>query len=184
MINDLKGMRIFLGSPSEDLKEERNRFQYTVCKYNSRICNSKKVFLPVLWEYTSGGHGEPQGQINMHLDLCDYAVFVFWKTLGSHNDDPNFESATIREYRRSISLLSQKKLLGVVVCFKQIPSELTQDPGVELKKVLDFKVSIKDECKYIDFVNVDSFEVKIQDQLIDWLNPQAGIQNVGDIQTF
>ncbi|MHB9068895.1 MAG: hypothetical protein ACYC54_00865 [Sedimentisphaerales bacterium] len=184
-MNNVTAYKVFLGSP-DDLKSERLAFQKIVCKYNFRSCESRNVLVPVLWEYTSGGHGRAQGRINSYIGLCDYAIFMFGKTPGTNAGNPNGDTGTIEEYNESITLLKAKKIKQVVVFFKKVNLENPDTREVELfNEVLKLKERVKKEAQYMEFTNEDELENKLKDCFDDWSRPTTDkIKSVNDVMFF
>ena len=164
----LKGIKVFLGSPT-DLSLERERFLYTINSFNQTEVAEGYIFVPIMNEFMTGGYGRAQGRINQELlKKLDYGICMFWKTLGSRAGNTDEKTGTEEEYEQLVELKKKGELREVVLFFKKIENNIRIDPGDELKKLLEFKENHRGECSYIEF-DESNFNTKIYQHLHDWI---------------
>ncbi|WP_158044157.1 DUF4062 domain-containing protein [Skermanella pratensis] len=164
--------RVFIGSPG-GLEEERKSFKQLLDRYSIVHAGPHDVmFHPVGWEDTTAGVGRPQELINEDLKQCDYAVFVLHDRWGSPTG-PTFSSGTEEEFALAEELYRAAKIYNIALFFKDVDQSRRNDPGPQLKAVLDFKRWIEDDKRYLfrqysqsaDFI--DALEVHLASWLRD-----------------
>jgi hypothetical protein len=134
--------RVFIGSPS-GLEDERKKFFSKLVKFSEVHAEPQGVlFHPVGWEYTIGGVGRPQEQINDDLRQCDYAVFVLHDRWGSETG-AGFTSGKEEEWTLAEQLYDERKIRNIVLLFKSVDPRYLRDPGKQLEKVLSFRKKLK-----------------------------------------
>jgi Domain of unknown function (DUF4062) len=162
--------RIFIGSPG-GLDQERECFRSKLKNYTDLNTEPRGVlFHPVGWEGTLGGVGRPQERINEGLKRCDYAVFVFHDRWGSPSGEDD-KSRTEAELALAEELYKANKLRNIVILFKKVNPRQMQDPGDQLKKVLEFKKRIEQEEKYLytEYNDTEQFSEILEAHLAKWL---------------
>jgi len=176
MADDLKRYRVFIASPG-GLPEERTAFRDVITHYNEMDAMERGVvFTPIGWEITLGGVGRPQSLINEEIKKCDYFVLLLWDRWGSRPDLPGkgeFSSGTEEEYRLALKCLGDdaSPLRQIIVFFKAVDPRQINDPGPQLKAVLDFKTELENSKNLLfhTFDEVRSFERWIERYLACWV---------------
>ena len=150
MSSSRKVLRVFLASPG-DLKEERKAVRSAVDEFNESWAEEFGYQIDLSrWEDTGPGFGRPQDLINEKLDLCDLFIGLIWKKWGTPpSHDENTSSGFYEEYERSIARRESGEKPEIFLFFKHVPDEFMDDPGKDLKKVLNFQKTIKDEKKIL-----------------------------------
>ena len=145
-----KVLRVFLASPG-DLQEERIAIHDVVVEINESWANALGYQIDLMgWEETSAGYGRPQHLINQDLDQCDLFIGMIWKRWGTPPDiDSQFTSGFQEEFERSLARREESESPQISLFFKDIPNDFVKDPGVELKKVLEFRNQIINEKKIL-----------------------------------
>lgn len=140
MLSTRKIIRVFLASPG-DLQDERKVIREVVDEFNESWANALGYQVELVgWEETIAGFGRPQHLINQDLDRCDLFVGMIWKRWGTPPDKGGvFSSGFEEEFRRSMASHEQSGSPEISLYFKQIPDEFREDPGEDLKKVLEFR---------------------------------------------
>jgi tetratricopeptide (TPR) repeat protein len=170
--------RVFIGSPG-GLKEERDKFFEKLVNFSKRYAEPDGVlFHPVGWEYTTGGVGRPQAQINDDLRQCDYAVFVLHDRWGSETG-AGFTSGTEEEWTLAEQLYNERKIRNIALLFKEVDPRHLNDPGKQLEKVLSFKKKIEDGRRYLfnPYAQVVQFVDLLESHLAKWLRDHREISN-------
>ncbi len=147
-------LRVFLASPS-DLQEER-RIAKIEADAANRLLREIGWQIELLgWEDCLPGTGRPQEQINHDVDACDLFVGVLWRRWGSPSGE--YESGFEEEIERALERNRSSGKPEIWVFFKEIESDLIEDPGEQLKRVLTFKQSIAEgrELLYKEFSSTE-----------------------------
>lgn len=163
--NYLKRIPIFLASPS-DLSRERKLFSQVIETVNVTKAKSKGILLEAkVWEDCLIGRGRPQEKINEEIKQSSLLVFTLWKKWGS--DTGEFSSGFEEEYEVACS---ENK--DILFFFREIPIYMLDDPGDQLKKVIEFKNKIEKEKKflYATYEDENEWEKKFSFQLYKWLD--------------
>src|SRR5262249_11236225 len=148
MPRQLVQYRVFIGSPG-GLESERKAFRDALTRFNRNYGEPEGVvFAPVGWEDTPGGVGRPQGLINKDLRGCDYAVFVLHDRWGSETGSGK-TSGTEEEWELALELYEKKVIRQICLFFRNVDPSKLNDPGPQLKKVLDFRNTIESEKKHL-----------------------------------
>jgi Domain of unknown function (DUF4062) len=123
----------------------------------------------VRWEETVGGIGRPQAHINEDLEECDYAVFLLHDRWGSPPGDGH-TSGTEEEFQLAEQLHKEGTIKEIALFFKQIDKAKLDDPGDQLKAVLEFKNRIMDEKRYLfnSYSCLDQFRDLLWKHLAKW----------------
>lgn len=145
-----KILRAFLASPG-DLQEERSAIRKAIAEFNESLADALGYQIELLgWEDTVAGFGRPQELINQEVDQCDLFIGLMWKRWGTPPDkDGKFTSGFHEEFARSIARREHSGSPEIALFFKEIPDEFMQDPGDDLKKVLEFRETIIAEKKIL-----------------------------------
>jgi len=163
--NYLKRIPIFLASPS-DLSRERKLFSQVIEYVNATKAKSKGILFEAnVWEDCLIGKGRPQEKINEKIKQSNLLVFILWKRWGS--DTGEFSSGFEEEYKVACS---ENK--DILFFFREIPIDMLEDPGGQLKKVIEFKNKIEKEKKYLykPYQDENEWEKIFSFQLYTWLD--------------
>ena len=141
---------VFLASPG-DLQEERKAIRDVVVEFNDSWADALGYQVDLVgWEETIAGFGRPQQLINQDLDRCDLFIGMIWKRWGTPTDsDGQFTSGFQEEFERSLTRREQSKNPEISLFFKHISDEFMEDPGDDLKRVLEFRKQIIKEKKIL-----------------------------------
>ncbi len=162
--------RVFLGSPG-GLSNERLRFRKSLERYTKIHSEPRGViFHPVGWEETISSVGRPQELINASLRQCDYAVFVLHERWGSATGN-KFSLGTEEEWFLAEELYKTNKLRSIALFFREVDGSRINDPGSQLRAVLDFRQKIEAEKRYLfrQYDDIDVFGDALEEHLASWL---------------
>ena len=161
MHSSRKLIYVFLASPG-DLQDERRAIRDVATEFNTNWADSLGYQVELLgWEETVAGFGRPQDLINRDVDRCDLFIGMIWKRWGTPTTaSGSYTSGFEEEFERSIARRKTTGLPEVSLLFKQIPESHLEDPGDDLKRVLEFKQTIVDgkELFYQEFEGVRDVE--------------------------
>lgn len=149
--------RVMIGCPG-DIREEVKIAKEVIIRWTSLHAEQNKVvLLPIDWATNSypaqGAH--PQKLLNKQIaDKSDLLVGIFGAKIGSPTDTS--QSGTIEEIEEHI-----KKGKPVMLFFRKF-NDATSD---ELIKLETFKNSIKNQCLYREYNQVQDFESCFSDAL-------------------
>lgn len=149
--------RIMIGCPG-DIREEVHIAKEVINRWtNLHAEQNKVVLLPINWGTNSypaqGAH--PQKLLNKQIaDKSDLLVGIFGARIGSPTDTS--QSGTIEEIEEHI-----RKGKPVMLFFRKY-NDATSD---ELIKLESFKNSIRDQCLYREYNQVQDFESCFTDAL-------------------
>lgn len=153
--------RILIATPS-DVEEERDAITKAIQNWNNLNSFSKKiVLLPLRWEtHAAPDYGtRPQEVINNAIvDDCDLLIGCFWTRIGSPTGEE--ESGTIEEIKRVSS--SGKP---VMLYFSKRGKDPSQIDLEQLKKLNEFKESIRSNSLVEEYVSIIDFNDKLARQL-------------------
>jgi hypothetical protein len=162
MTNTRKIIRAFLASPG-DLQEERKAIRAVIDEFNESWADDLGYQIELIgWEETVAGFGRPQNLINQDLDRCDLLLGMIWKRWGTPPDHGGkFSSGFQEEFERSMARREKSGSPEISLFFKKIPEEFMADPGIDLKKVLEFREAIIADKKILfqNFENVREMEI-------------------------
>ena len=125
------------------------------------------------WEETVAGYGRPQHLINQDLDQCDLFIGMIWKRWGTPpGSDGQYTSGFQEEFERSLARREHSDRPEISLFFKNIPDEYMDDPGNDLKRVLQFKEEITKEKKilYQKFSEVKDMEGLARKSITKFVN--------------
>jgi len=175
MVRDIKGIRVFIASPS-GLADERKAFREVILDYNEAEAIPRGVlFQPIGWEDTLGAVGRPQSIINEDVRASDYFILLLWDRWGSLPDTTcsPYTSGTEEEYHIAMECYNSKEfsMRQVVMMFKSVDARQLSDPGQQLQKVLEFRKTVETEKSHLfhSFDTIDSFEKLLRKHLAAWL---------------
>lgn len=163
----LQEIFVFIGSPS-DVDKERKICKKIIEEINETTAHSKGIHLSVAeGGYALTGKGHPQERINdEELKKSNLCIFIFWKRFGS--DTGEYSSGTEEEF--NIAMKDKEK--DVMLFCREIPKDSKDDPGEQLKKVLEFKEAVKKEKKllYKEYKKHKDFEGILRICMHRWLD--------------
>ncbi|RCK29393.1 DUF4062 domain-containing protein [Thalassospira lucentensis] len=172
MSDNRRIVRIFLASPG-DLSNERKIASEVVNELNKTHSAYWKCNLELFgWEDTISQYGRPQEIINRELDQCELFIGMLWKRWGTPPDnDGHFTSGFEEEFVRATDRMEQTKKPFISLMFKKVHPDLLRDPGVELKKVLDFRQNEIDKKRLIfqEFDETQEFERKLSKTISQYI---------------
>jgi hypothetical protein len=158
-------LNVFLASPS-DLKIERAAAEDIVASVNKLTgqCFGWQIDLHK-WEDTAPGFGRPQAQINPMVDNCDLFVGLLWERWGqpSGTHTSGFEE----EFERARERRKGQDKPEIWLVFKDVHQDKLNDPGDQLKKVMDFR-SRQEALQEVMFKTVRDAE-DWKSKLLGWL---------------
>ena len=161
MLSTRKILRTFLASPG-DLQDERKAIRDVVDEFNESWADNLGYQIELLgWEDTVPGFGRPQELINQDVDRCDLFIGLIWKRWGTPPDkDGKFSSGFQEEFELSIDRRENSGSPEIALFFKEIPDQFTEDPGEDLKRVLEFRKTIIAEKKILfqEFSKIQDIE--------------------------
>lgn len=152
---------VLIASPS-DVPDERYAIAQALHDWNSLNSQTQGMILqPVMWETHSAPvmGDRPQGIINNQVVRgCDMLIGAFWQRLGSPTGVE--ESGTVEEVKW---FLTNKK--PVMLYFSKAQADLDNVDLDQLKKLKDFKASIRDRGIQEDYRNCEELRTKLSRQL-------------------
>ena len=138
---------VFIASPS-DLVNERRSFKDAIEGLNIGFGEGANVeFEPIGWENTLASTGRrSQGVINEQIDKCDVFILAMYRRWGQVAPDaaPDYTSYTEEEFYRALIRWQNEQSPEIFVFFKRVDAASEADPGVQLKKVIDFRKNLED----------------------------------------
>ncbi|MCK4795892.1 MAG: hypothetical protein KAT05_00850 [Spirochaetes bacterium] len=165
--SNLQEIFVFIGSPSDVIKE-RKICKEIIGEINKTKAHSKGKHLSVAeGGYALIGKVRPQERINEEeLKKSNLCIFILWKRFGS--DTGEYSSGTEEEF--NIAMKDKEK--DVMLFCREIAKDSKDDPGVQLKKVLEFKGVVKKEKKllYREYKNHKDFERILRLCMHKWLD--------------
>ena len=163
----------FLASPS-DLGEERVAVHRVVAQFNEIWADRLGYEVQLLgWEDTAPGSGRPQHLINRDVDRCDLFIGMLSKRWGTPPDhDSSLSSGFQEEFERSKERMEASGSPEICLFFKEIPSDFMEDPGEDLKNVLNFRQGIVDGKQFLfqKFYTVQDMEWLAQKCIAQYVN--------------
>ena len=150
MSSTRKILHTFLASPG-DLQDERKAVHDVVDAFNECWADEFGYQIELLgWEDTVAGVGRPQQIINREVDRCGLFIGLMWKRWGTPPDkDGKFSSGFHEEFERSMDRRERSGSPEIALFFKKIPDGYMEDPGDDLRRVLDFQNTIIAEKKLL-----------------------------------
>ena len=140
-------LNVFLASPG-DLGDERKIAREVVDKINRIISQSIGWQIDLRgWEDTLPGSGRPQALINTKVDSCNLFLGMLWRKWGSPTGI--YSSGFEEEFKRAGERNQETQFPIIWLCFKKVETAQVQDPGEQLRKVIDFR---KDQIESKEFL--------------------------------
>lgn len=172
MAESRKIVRAFLGSPG-DLGDERRAAKAVVDEINDTVANRLGYHVELVrWENVVASFGRPQGTINKELERCELFVGMLWKKWGTPPSKGGpYTSGFHEEYSISAESCVKTGRPEISIYFKDVEPAQLEDPGPELRKVLEFKRGIVEEKTgiYESFANVGELSLKLRRCLTQYL---------------
>ncbi|MHB8068814.1 MAG: DUF4062 domain-containing protein [Desulfobaccales bacterium] len=162
-------MTTFIASPS-DLRPEREAARKAVDRINKVLARRLNWHLELIgWEDTLPGYSRPQSLINKDVDSCDLFLGVLWRRWGQSTK--THESGFEEEFLRACDRRVRTGKPEIWLFFKAVDTENANDPGEQLRKVLDFKkkqIESK-ELLFKEFSDTETWKDLIHDELSAYL---------------
>ena len=159
-------LRVFLASPS-DVLEERELAEEVVGAVNKLIRRLGWHIDLHKWEDTPPGFGRPQAQINSMVDECDLFIGLLWQKWGQASGQ--YSSGFEEEYERARASRKASGRPEIWLIFKNVDADKLNDPGEQLKKVIQFQ-EVQVDLKEVLFKrvrDVDDWKTNLQLWLTD-----------------
>lgn len=167
-----KVVRVFLGSPG-DLNPERSAAKAAVDEINDQIASNLGYHVELVrWENVVASFGRPQGTINKELERCELFLGMIWKRWGSPPAiGGKYTSGFHEEYSISCESCAQTGKPEVSLFFKDVDPAQLDDPGDELKRVLEFKNDVTNSKTviYERFAGADDLAPKLRRCITQYL---------------
>lgn len=162
-------LTVFLASPG-DLEPERKIAREVVERINKVISRRVDWHIELLgWEDTLPGYSRPQDMINKDVDCCNLFLGLLWKRLGQSTG--KYTSGFHEEFLRARERHTSSSVPEIWLFFKTVDNDSLEDPGEQLKKVLEFKKDQieRKELFFKEFLDASSWERAIYDQLLAYV---------------
>lgn len=157
---------VFLASPS-DCQAERTAVHRAADRMNATLgpLTGRRI-LVTGWEQVRPELGRPQELINPLVDNCDVFIGILNRRWGTSTGVAT--SGFYEEFTRAIARRADSTSPSIAVYFKDVPPELLEDPGKELKKVLTFKRQLVNDktALYGTFKSTEDLELQIHQDLM------------------
>jgi hypothetical protein len=166
MNQQIEAYKIFIASPSE-LSDEREAFRKIVERSNRACAARTNVRFDVLaWEDKPPAFGRPQDIINRDVDQADLFVGCLWRTMGSPSGDGT-KTGFEEEFYRALDRREKTGKPEIALFFKVRDRGLVDDPGGNLRKVLDFWGKHEKQLFFKEFESTADWERVVTDLLWD-----------------
>ncbi len=162
-------LTIFLASPN-DLRKEREIVRDMVDRVNKNLSRYAGWHTELLgWEDTLPGASRPQELINKDVDSCQLFLGMLSRRWGTPSG--SYSSGFEEEFIRAKERRAKYNEPEIWLFFKEIDEDSAQDPGDELKKILDFKDKLIDdkEIFFKEFPDTESWGNFIYDYLLQYV---------------
>lgn len=182
----VRELEVFIASPS-DVAPERQLVRDTIDTVNQTFASDSEFprLLATGWEQVAPTFGRPQERINELVATCDIFVGILGNRFGSPTG--THESGFLEEYEGAVSRRHREGAPHIALYFRQPAQAMLEDPGTELKRVLDFKKRVQEthEALYGEFVAASDFQGHLRDLLTELVvtNRQRTEQPQGAIAT-
>ena len=117
--------------------------------------------------------GRPQELINQDVDRCDLFIGLIWKRWGTPPDkDGKFSSGFQEEFEWSMARHEHSGSPEIALFFKDISDEYMEDPGEDLKRVLEFRKTIIADKKILfqNFSTIQDIEKLVRKLMAAYVN--------------
>lgn len=163
-------LRIFVASP-KDIIREREEVREVVSRLRSHAQRKGYDLDAVGWKtHATPGIGNPQSLINPLVEDSDLFIGILWRRFGQATI--NAESGTIEEYELARKNYCAKGKPEIMFYFREIHPDFLDDPGQQLKKVLDFKKTLEknNDLFFWEYTDPSQFGKLFEQHLINWLD--------------
>ncbi len=170
-------LTIFIGSPG-DLGKERQETREVVERINNTLGRYVGLFLELRgWEDTLPGYSRPQEKITEDVRSCDLFLGLLWQRWGTPTGE-KYTSGFEEEFDIALERKQNEGLIDIWLFFKDISKEFLNDPGEQLKKVLEFKSNIESNRNifYKTFNSTENWGKQVHDILTEYIIKEFGIQ--------
>lgn len=164
-----KVINIFIASPN-DLAQERQKLRSVSERINKVFGRELRVHIELLgWEDTLPGCARPQAIINKDVEICDLFVGMLWKRWGTASG--RYSSGFEEEFHIATKRHEEGDDLDIWMFFKRVDDDLREDPGEQLRRVIEFKQELveRKQLLFKEFDNAETFEKIIYDSLATFL---------------
>ncbi|GAH25064.1 unnamed protein product, partial [marine sediment metagenome] len=173
-----KVVNVFLASPG-DLIVERGIARNVVNRLNRAL--GKQIGLHVElrgWEDTLPGVGRPQGIINQEVETCDLFIGLLWKRWGHPTGE--FSSGFEEELNIAEERYRDTKAPEICLFFKDVDEGFLEDPGKQLRSVLDFRKKQIADKKYLfkTFKDPEDWKDSFEDILMAYMFRMSEIRSI------
>ena len=160
---------VFIASPG-DLSKERNHLKKIIHQLNVGFGDGANVEFEALgWEATLASTGRRiQAVINQEIDKCDVFILAMYRRWGQEAPDAKpYSSYTEEEFHRALERWKKDGKPEIFVFFKRVDAESEADPGIQLKKVMDFRKQLEEtrQVRYHYFYDLQSFSDEVYKHL-------------------
>lgn len=166
-------LTVFVASPG-DVGDERKALGVVASRINRITARDWGWEIDLRgWEDTLPGHARPQSLINPDVEACDVFIGVLWKRWGTETG--THTSGFEEEFLLAKSLADTGNGPEIMLYLRDIDASSQQDPGPQLKKVLDFRreVTGSRQLLYQTYGSLSEFEVLLFDHLMKTLGRYA-----------
>ena len=177
-------LTVFVASPG-DVNDERAKLEEVIGELNGIWSRELGIRLELIrWEtHTYPGIGtDAQAVINDQIpDDYDIFIGIMWGRYGTPTNRAG--SGTVEEFERARDRYEKQKDVKIMVYFKDEPIAPSRLDPDQLKKINDFKKSLRalgEEvgALYWDFVDINQFEQSVRMHLSRQIQDfKAGLQN-------
>jgi hypothetical protein len=146
-------VKVFLGSPG-DLSSERAIVRARAEHFNRLWSDAYDIHFRVVgWEDAPPVARRPQARINQDADGCDLFIGLLGARWGS--DSGMYSSGFEEEYTSAHARWTSGGAPEIALLFKTVSTAQLEDPGPQLRRVLEFRQSIIDgkEIFFKDFTD-------------------------------
>ncbi len=179
-------IRVFIASPS-DLDVERKAFRDQIVQLNLDFGDGANVeFIPLGWEDTLASTGpRTQSVFNRLIDSCDIFVLTLSRRWGRDASDSEYSSYTEEEFHRALQRYKKDCCPVIFIFFKGVDTDSLADPGTQLQKILDFKLSLEEtgSTRYWEFNDPEHYASLLNMHLRAFAKGEIQPLEPGDFQT-
>jgi len=165
---------VFLASPG-DLEPERQKAREARDRLNRGLAGQLGLFVELIcWEETGPSSGPPQDALNPDVDRCHLFVGLLWESWGEPTRE--YTSGFEEEYSRADKRRQESGAPDIWLYFKEIDDRRVNDPGPQLKKVVQFRQE-REQSKdhfFREFGDENQFAEIFYDRLIQYLMGKKG----------
>lgn len=174
MNTHIEKLKIFMASP-DDLQEERKVFGEVVEAINRSRGSAEGFHLDaIIWEkYAYPEADTPQAIVNRVLEDASLVIVAFWNKFGAPTT--NFPSGTMEEFSLAYEKRNKTGKPSIKIYFRLPESPTTLAQNEEIRKILEFKESIKDKALYKEYTSAQAFKDLLHEHINAWLSNEKQI---------